>query len=72
MGARNEDGRADGDRGRLVQRAMRIYPGAYFTEIPYPQLTDQQRRRAFHVNTGKKQLSKGGSAFQSLEMIPGS
>lgn len=72
MGARNEDGRADGDGGRSIQKAMGIYIGMYFTEIPYLQLTDQQRRRASGMKTGKKQLRKGGGAFQRLEMILGS
>lgn len=42
MGARNEDGRADGDRGRSIQKAMGIYTRAYFPEIPYPQHTDKR------------------------------
>lgn len=72
MGARNEDGRADGDRGRSMQKAMGIYTRAYFTEIPYPQLTDQERHRASRMKTGKRQLRKGDRSFQRLEMILGS
>lgn len=58
------------DRGRSIQKAMGIYTGVYFTEIPYPQLNrSTETHRASYMKRGKNQLRKRAAAFQKLDKI---